>query len=135
MGEATTEELVLLDTGSSTLGFCNKSLQAELADKKTDEFTCNLYGHGFHGWWGFFYQGGVSVQSIEPLPNVYYSVMQQEVEFCIPVQGPGGIFGIGFKYLNRAHQPPTPTDWSQDQVGSCPPFASGAEEGNPLIQT
>merc|ERR1712232_1372231 len=107
----------LLDTGSSTLAFCDASLETGLA--KTDYMSCNLYGSGNEGFWGFFYKGSIGVGSDLSIPSAYYTVMHQEVSMPCG-SGLQGIFGVAFKQLDQASVPPSPLNWPSGSVGSCP---------------
>jgi hypothetical protein len=111
---------LLLDTGSSTLAFCDSSLARSLKLLKTDYLSCNLYGSGNEGFWGPFYKGAVSVGSdLELEDSSYYSVMQQEVSMPCG-SGLQGIFGVAFKQLDQAADHPSPLEWPAGSVGSCP---------------
>lgn len=109
----------LLDTGSSTLAFCDASLETGLENIKTDYMSCNLYGSGNEGYWGFFYKGGIGVGSDLSIPSAYYSVMHQEVSMPCG-SGLQGIFGVAFKALDQAAVHPGALNWPSGGVGSCP---------------
>jgi len=110
---------LLLDTGSSTLAFCDASISSSVKSLKTDYLSCNLYGSGNEGYWGPFYDGAVDLGSNLALDNSYYSVMQQE-ELMPCGNGLQGIFGVAFKQLDQAAYHPGPLDWPTSSVGSCP---------------
>ena len=93
---------LVVDTGSSTLAFCQSSLLQEAAYQETNYISCNLYNPGgsFTGYWGPFvaghlHAGGVTFQ------NSFYSIMAQEAG--MPCRnGIDGIFGIAFRQLDAA---------------------------------
>jgi len=112
----------LLDTGSSSLAFCDEdgqSIEESLTSLKTDYLSCNKYGNGDEGYWGFFYQGKIGVGSDLSIDSAYYSVMHQE-ESMPCGSGLQGIFGVGFKALDQAAKHPTPLNWPSGGVGDCP---------------
>jgi len=110
---------LLLDTGSSTLAFCDASISSSVKSLKTDYLSCNKYGSGNEGYWGFFYQGAVDLGNNLVLDESYYSVMQEEVSMPCG-SGLQGIFGVAFKQLDQAAYHPSPLDWPAGSVGSCP---------------
>lgn len=116
-GESPQESL--LDTGSSTLAFCDSSLEDSLKSLKTDYLSCNLYGSGNEGYWGFFFQGPISVGSDLSINSASYSVMHQEVSMPCG-SGLQGIFGVAFKQLDQAAYHPSALNWPTGGVGSCP---------------
>jgi len=109
----------LLDTGSSSLAFCDSTLEGSLQSLKTDYLSCNLYGSGNEGYWGFFYNGQVEVGNDLSVPSAVYSVMHQEVSMPCGA-GLQGIFGVAFKQLDQAADHPSPLNWPSGGVGSCP---------------
>jgi len=109
----------LLDTGSSTLAFCDNSLEKNIQALKTDYMSCNKYGSGNEGYWGFFYKGPIGVGSDLSIASSYYSVMHQEVSMPCGT-GLKGIFGVAFKQLDQAADHPGALDWPAGGVGSCP---------------
>lgn len=110
---------LLLDTGSSTLAFCDSSLAKTLAAAKTEYLSCNKYGSGNEGYWGPFYKGSVELGTDVSLEESYYSIMQQEVSMPCG-QGLQGIFGVAFKQLDQAADHPGPLQWPAGGVGTCP---------------
>jgi len=109
----------LLDTGSSTLAFCDSSLESSLSTLKTQYISCNLYGSGNTGYWGYFYDGTVGVGSNDiSIDSAYYSVMDQEVSMPCG-SGLEGIFGVAFKQLDQAAVS-SGLNWPSSGVGSCP---------------
>jgi len=109
----------LLDTGSSTLAFCDASLESHRKSVKTEYLSCNLYGSGNEGYWGFFYKGQIGVGSGLTIDSAAYSVMHQEVSMPCG-HGLQGIFGVAFKQLDQAAHHPSPLNWPSGGVGSCP---------------
>jgi len=109
----------LLDTGSSTLAFCDSSLESSVQSLKTDYMSCNKYGSGNEGYWGFFYKGTIGVGSDLSMASSYYSVMHQEVSMPCG-SGLQGIFGVAFKQLDQAAKHPGALNWPSGGVGSCP---------------
>jgi len=109
----------LLDTGSSSLAFCDSSLESSLTDVKTKYLSCNLYGSGNEGYWGFFFDGKIEVGSGLSVDKAYYSVMHQEVSMPCG-SGLQGIFGVAFKQLDQAAYHPSALNWPSGGVGSCP---------------
>jgi len=109
----------LLDTGSSTLAFCDASLENGVQSLKTDYMSCNKYGNGNEGYWGFFYRGAIGVGSELDIDSSYYSIMHQEVSMPCG-SGLQGIFGVAFKQLDQAANHPGALDWPSGGVGSCP---------------
>lgn len=133
--EAVQPQKHILDTGSSTLAYCDQSISQRITSKGLDAIVCNLYGGGSHGFWGQVYRGDVSVESRITLPSSYYAVMQDSVFMCD--DGNDGIFGIAFKELNEGFKGSMPPQgWTPSAVGSCP--GPGEREvvdmGNPLIE-
>jgi len=109
----------LLDTGSSSLAFCDSSLESSLKDVKTDYLSCNAYGSGGAGYWGFFYSGQIGVGQNLSIDSAYYSVMHTEVSMPCG-SGLQGIFGVGFKSLDQAANHASALNWTKGTVGSCP---------------
>jgi len=109
----------LLDTGSSTLAFCDSTLETSLKSLKTDYMSCNKYGSGNEGYWGFFYKGTIGVGSDLNVESAYYSVMHQEVSMPCG-SGLQGIFGVAFRQLDQAAYHPGALNWPSGGVGSCP---------------
>jgi len=113
---------LLLDTGSSTLAFCDSSLEAEVKPFQSEYYSCNIYGSAQvkEGYWGPFYKGGVAIGNIN-VPGAYYSIMTQQVSMpCSGSSGSvNGIFGIAFHQLDQATAE-APESWPSNGVGSCP---------------
>lgn len=111
---------LLLDTGSSTLAFCDSSLADKLKSLKSQDYSCNIYGSATQkeGYWGPFYKGGVHIGNSLKVSDVHFSVMQQQVEMPCS-SGVSGIFGIAFHQLDQATSQ-APESWPTSGVGSCP---------------
>jgi len=120
----------LLDTGSSTLAFCDSSIESSVQSLKTDYMSCNLYGSGNEGYWGFFYKGPIEVGSDLSVDSSYFSVMHQEVSMPCG-SGLQGIFGVAFKQLDQAAYNPSPLNWPSGGVGNCP--AASTDFVGPLM--
>lgn len=65
---------LLLDTGSSTLAFCVPSVATPVAALRTEYFSCNRYGSGSSGYYGYFYRGSLNLENDLTLSSSYYSV-------------------------------------------------------------
>ena len=93
---------LVVDTGSSTLAFCQSSFLQEAAYQETNFISCNLYNPGgaFTGYWGPFVAGQLHAGSVT-FQNSFYSIMAQEAG--MPCRnGIDGIFGIAFRQLDAA---------------------------------
>lgn len=124
---------LLLDTGSSTLAFCNSSLEAEVKSFQSEYYSCNIYGNSQvrEGYWGPFYKGGVAIGNIN-VPDAYYSIMTQQVSMpCSDSGSVNGIFGIAFHQLDQATSE-APASWPSNGVGSCP--RASTDFVQPLMQ-
>merc|ERR1712176_574728 len=108
----------LLDTGSSTLAFCDASIASSMQESKSEYMSCNKYGSGNEGYWGFFYDGTIQLGAYE-FQSAHYAVMQQQVEMTCG-DGLQGIFGVAFKQLDTAVQHSESLTWKQGGVGDCP---------------
>lgn len=121
------EQRLLLDTGSSTLAFCDKSMATPLENYKTNFYSCNAYGDGDEGYWGPFYAGPIQLPTSNGgalhIASSHYSVMMDQIEMpCISTTalnaGVNGIFGVAFKQLDQATST-KPSGWSPVSVGEC----------------
>lgn len=124
---------LLLDTGSSTLAFCNRNLGNALGHERTRMLSCNHYGGNAdaEGYWGYFYKGTVSVGGVR-LDSAYFSVMEQEKGMpCDDRDGVQGIFGVAFRGIDRTSNG-APPRWREGTVGECP-YSGGTQVG-PIIQ-
>lgn len=120
-GTVNAPQQLLLDTGSSTLAFCDSSLANSVKALQAKYYSCNIYGSATvkEGFWGPFYEGGVHInKGTIQVTDAHYAIMTDEV--AMPCQqGIDGIFGIAFKALDQATNA-TPTGWTSTTVGSCP---------------
>jgi len=114
-----TAQECLLDTGSSSLAFCDSELERPLKSMRTEYLSCNLYGSGNEGYWGFFYEGEIGIGSDLSIASAFYSVMHQETSMPCG-NGLQGIFGVAFKQLDQAAYHPSALRWPSGGVGSCP---------------
>mmetsp|Transcript_56351 Transcript_56351/g.105643 ORF Transcript_56351/g.105643 Transcript_56351/m.105643 type:complete len:485 (+) Transcript_56351:70-1524(+) len=132
-GRLSAQRLVV-DTGSSTLAFCQQSLAQEAAYKSTDYISCNQYNPGgdLTGYWGPFVLGEVFAGDVV-FPKAAYSIMTEEDN--MPCQnGVQGIFGIAFRQLDVAYPADEQPDWSSESGSdaSCPKAAGVVPP--PMIQ-
>ena len=114
----------LVDTGSSSLAFCDKSLIEEAKNiKKTTYAQCNAYSGDVScldgstgasvGFAGQIFQGDVAVytdqgEMFASMDNVSFTIMDFE-QMGNPCFGPlDGIFGVAYKSLNKAVELPSP---------------------------
>jgi hypothetical protein len=104
-------------------------MESSLSSLKTEYISCNLYGSGNTGYWGYFYDGTVGVGTDLSIDSAYYSVMHQEVSMPCG-SGLEGIFGVAFKQLDLAAES-SGLDWPSSSVGSCP--TSSTELVGPLM--
>lgn len=101
---------IMIDTGSSTLAFCDKSLAEEADITKTNYAQCRQYdspnscpdgSSGYEvGWSGQLYQGDVTVgNEIASMDNITFAIMDlDQIYSCF---GPlDGIIGVAYKGLN-----------------------------------
>jgi hypothetical protein len=132
-GSSQPPQQLLLDTGSSTLSFCDSSLADKVKSLQSKYYSCNIYGNAVvkEGYYGPFYEGVVQVnKGTIKVPNAYYSIMKQEIK--MPCQdGINGIFGVAFKALDQATDTP-PAGWSSGTVGTC--TKPSADLVQPLMQ-
>jgi hypothetical protein len=115
---------LLLDTGSSTLAFCDSKLADKVKSLQTNYYSCNIYGNAQvqEGYYGPFYEGGVQINELSfKVPKAPYSIMKQEIQMPCergPMGRLSGIFGIAFKALDQATNV-EPAGWNSSKVGSC----------------
>jgi len=109
---------LLLDTGSSTLAFCDASLADKVKSEDEGYYSCNIYGNAQvkEGYWGPFYKGNVQINGNIEVPNSHFAIMHQQKSMPCS-QGVQGIFGIAFHQLDAATS--TKPDWPAGGVGSC----------------
>mmetsp|Transcript_45539 Transcript_45539/g.120336 ORF Transcript_45539/g.120336 Transcript_45539/m.120336 type:complete len:482 (-) Transcript_45539:1-1446(-) len=131
------QELVL-DSGSSTLAFCDTSLADQVSPLQLPSYiSCNKYNPGGAptGYWGKFYKGSLLLGDGLQLNSSYYSVMQQQRSMPCE-KGFQGIFGIAFKQLDVAFDANSPSFQPFDDSGDsiqCPTQAA-ADLAPPLMQ-
>jgi len=139
----------LLDSGSSTLAFCNtawattlQSLRVVSNGGEYNAIACNNYGEtpGAEGFWGYFYQGEVQA-ALTSMPKSVYSVMSQSKGMTCEDNGYvmqdgtalNGIFGIGGADLDT--MAPVPVTLSSPiTLDNCGDYEHGQQipEPNPL---
>jgi len=109
---------LLLDTGSSTLAFCDASLADKVKSEEAGYYSCNIYGNAQvkEGYWGPFYKGNVQINGNIEVPDSHFAIMKQQKSMPC-TQGVQGIFGIAFHQLDAATS--TKPDWPANGVGSC----------------
>ncbi|CAE7537844.1 unnamed protein product, partial [Symbiodinium sp. CCMP2456] len=111
---------LVVDTGSSTLAFCQSSFLQEAAYQETNFISCNLYNPGgsFTGYWGPFVAGQLHAGSVT-FQNSFYSIMVQEAG--MPCRnGIDGIFGIAFRQLDVAYPADERPDFGSNEGAECP---------------
>eukprot|EP00913_Durusdinium_trenchii_P007726 g7255.t2 len=143
---------LVLDSGSSTLAFCDSQFSQQAQYQSSDFISCNLYNPGgdFTGYWGPFVKGAVKVGNFT-IPKAAYSIMQQEPqtygdsswfgmrspqEKSMPcTDGLDGIFGIAFRQLDRAFRASDEYEMELSPEGkfTCPNQPAGVVPP-PLVQ-
>ncbi len=114
---------VLIDTGSSSLAFCNKSLIEEAKNIiKTNYAQCKAYGRtvscpdgitgNYLAYAGQVFRGDVSAyndqgEEVASMDNVNFAIMElAQIYACF---GPlDGIFGVAYRGLNNVVELPSP---------------------------
>ena len=91
------KQRLVLDTGSSTLAFCDSQLRQDALYEASSLMACNIYGfHGddwdVTGYFGPFVKGPAKIGNFT-MPEASYSIMQQESGMPCS-EGLDGIFGI-----------------------------------------
>ncbi len=117
------DQNVIIDTGSSALAFCDKSLIEEAKNiSKTNYAQCNEYGNyqscpdgstgSEYAYAGQVFQGDVSAYNdqgneVASMDNVSFTIMDfEQMGLC---SGPlDGIFGVAYKGINGAVELPSP---------------------------
>jgi len=133
-GEWFPKQRMVLDSGSSTLAFCNKQFISDAQYQSSEYISCNLYNPGgdFTGYWGPFVKGPVKAGNVT-LNQAAYSIMTQEKNMPC-TQGLDGIFGIAFRQLDVAY---LAADENQMTLGeekfTCPQQPAGVVPP-PLVQ-
>eukprot|EP00440_Ansanella_granifera_P013235 gb/GFBE01014384.1/.p1 GENE.gb/GFBE01014384.1/~~gb/GFBE01014384.1/.p1 ORF type:complete len:430 (+),score=73.71 gb/GFBE01014384.1/:1-1290(+) len=127
-GKLSDPQLLMLDTGSSTLVFCDSSLGSKKLE--FDNYaSCAFYGGSScakdptgkdcPGYVGYMFKGNVAFSGGADVPyatteyhkrqwmkNVPYATMEYHKDMlCSNDQG-SGLFGIAYKYMNRGYQIP-----------------------------
>lgn len=130
-GNVLPPQKLVLDTGSSTLAFCDASFADKLKSLQTQYYSCNTYGGDGSettGYWGPFYQGAVQVHHSAvnvTMNGAYFSVMKQQFDLC--ESGFAGLFGIASRLLNEATIQ-QPERWPSSHAGSCPKFVTDLDD-------
>jgi len=125
---------LVLDTGSSTLAFCHRSLEKTAAYSSTNYISCNRYNPGGQstGYWGPFVEGTVNLASNVAL-QASYSIMDQE-EAMPCTEGFEGIFGVAFRELDLAFSAEEAPSWAPGETElNCPRQPAGVVK-SPLLQ-
>ncbi|CAE7622441.1 unnamed protein product, partial [Symbiodinium sp. CCMP2456] len=109
---------LLLDTGSSTLAFCEQSLLQQTIYEMTDFVSCNTYNPGgnYTGYWGPFVVGDLTAGNLS-MHNSTYSVMANQVGMPCS-DGVEGIFGIAFQQLDAGVPIESFSNWND--TAACP---------------
>ncbi|CAE7836846.1 ANKRD17 [Symbiodinium sp. CCMP2592] len=131
-GELLPAQKLVVDTGSSTLAFCQSSFLQEAAFESTDYISCNQYNPGGDptGYWGPFVQGDVLAGNMT-FQKASYSIMAFEENMPCK-DGIQGIFGIAFRQLDVAYPAGTTLpNWDTGKA-SCPDAAGVVPP--PMIQ-
>ena len=104
-GSLLQEQMLMVDTGSSTLVFCQSTLLQEAAYQETPYISCNRYNPGGAPmeYWGPFVTGNVHAGNVT-FQDATYSIMAEE-EGMSCQDGIQGIFGIAFQQLDAAELP------------------------------
>jgi len=126
---------LVLDTGSSTLAFCDTNLAQQVQSLRTNYVSCNMYNPGGAetGYWGYFYNGPVNVGQVLRIDATDYSIMQKE-ESMPCTDGFQGIFGIAFAQLDSAYNGDDSQALVAGQTASCPSRAC-ADLEPPLLKS
>ncbi|CAK9098016.1 Probable E3 ubiquitin-protein ligase HERC1 (HECT domain and RCC1-like domain-containing protein 1) (HECT-type E3 ubiquitin transferase HERC1) (p532) (p619) [Durusdinium trenchii] len=129
------KQRLVLDSGSSTLAFCDSQFSQQAQYQSSDFISCNLYNPGgdFTGYWGPFVKGAVKVGNFT-IPKAAYSIMQQEKSMPC-TDGLDGIFGIAFRQLDRAFRASDEYEMELSPEGkfTCPNQPAGVVPP-PLVQ-
>eukprot|EP00438_Fugacium_kawagutii_P018378 Skav208997 [mRNA] locus=scaffold2686:171740:172699:- [translate_table: standard] len=102
---------MLLDTGSSTVAFCNVSLPEDMPATKTHFNACEQYGPSTangnfgDGYVGPFFQGELRIQGSSELqiPNAMFAVFGEGscAPFLCKDHPSQGIFGVAYRQRNK----------------------------------
>mmetsp|Transcript_109947 Transcript_109947/g.154183 ORF Transcript_109947/g.154183 Transcript_109947/m.154183 type:complete len:383 (+) Transcript_109947:33-1181(+) len=117
-GKQVASQRLLLDTGSSTLAFCEQGLLQQTLYEMTDYVSCNAYNPGgnYTGYWGPFVVGDLTAGNLS-MHNSTYSVMANQVGMPCS-DGVEGIFGIAFQQLDAGVPVESFSNWND--TASCP---------------
>ncbi|CAE7254809.1 cmdD [Symbiodinium sp. CCMP2592] len=117
-GKQVASQRLLLDTGSSTLAFCEQGLLQQTLYEMTDYVSCNAYNPGgnYTGYWGPFVVGDLTAGNLS-MHNSTYSVMANQVGMPCG-DGVEGIFGIAFQQLDAGVPVESFSNWND--TASCP---------------
>ncbi|CAE7830476.1 unnamed protein product [Symbiodinium necroappetens] len=117
-GKEVASQRLLLDTGSSTLAFCEQGLLQQTIYEMTDYVSCNAYNPGgnYTGYWGPFVVGDLTAGNLS-MRNSTYSVMANQVGMPCS-DGVEGIFGIAFQQLDAGVPVESFSNWND--TASCP---------------
>lgn len=117
-GKEVASQRLLLDTGSSTLAFCEQGLLQQTIYEMTDYVSCNAYNPGgnYTGYWGPFVVGDLTAGNLS-MRNSTYSVMANQVGMPC-TDGVEGIFGIAFQQLDAGVPVESFSNWND--TASCP---------------
>lgn len=127
-GQALPTQRLMLDSGSSTLAFCDTDVANSLGPLNTGLYACAQYGSAAQGsgFWGNFFKGGLGIglgRAEVKVTDAYYSVMC--AKGGMPCSSTlHGIFGIGFKQLDGASSQPVLWPLSREPSGHCPRTSS-----------
>ncbi|CAE7242544.1 ANKRD17 [Symbiodinium natans] len=132
-GELLPAQSLVVDTGSSTLAFCQSSFLQEANYQSTKYISCNQYNPGGDptGYWGPFVVGELRAGNVT-FQQASYSIMAQEENMPCK-DGIQGIFGIAFRQLDVGFPADQRPDWSSGVAAASCPEAAGVVPP-PLIQ-
>ncbi|CAE7180627.1 ANKRD17 [Symbiodinium pilosum] len=124
---------LVVDTGSSTLAFCQSSFLQEAAYKPTNYISCNQYNPGGDatGYWGPFVVGQIQAGNVT-FSQASYSIMEQEQNMPCK-DGIQGIFGIAFRQLDVGFPAEQKPNWLEGGPSASCPDAAGVVPP-PLMQ-
>ena len=120
------KQRLILDTGSSTLAFCDGQVREDAEYNVSDMISCNIYGtpDNFSGYFGPFVWGPVKLGNFT-MPEASYSIMQHESGMPCS-EGLDGIFGIAFWQLDAAFRKEDESEMQINEEGNftCPEQAT-----------
>jgi hypothetical protein len=113
---------LVLDTGSSTLAFCNESLPSHIAANETQFMACEQYGprdaagNFTDGYIGPYLKGTISMSEDVQIRDARYVIFNGNETcagwMCSNKGGYNGLFGLAYKRRNQAYS--NNADISQD---------------------